>query len=149
MHKLGGEAYRKIHLCVDSYEHGVLKGRYYMKAGDREFESMVQFLTDVESIFDTINFPQAYTTKRSFSSSPDSGFEERPGPAPRTGELATFIIRVLFRQHTSWQGSITWVEEDREQTFRSVLELTLLIDSALGGCRGQSDTDGIPESVGA
>ena len=31
----------------------------------------------------------------------------------------------------NWQGSVTWVEGKREQSFRSVLELILLIDSAL------------------
>lgn len=149
MHKIGGEAYRKIQLCVDSYENGVLKGRYYMKTGDGAFESIAQFLTDVESVFDTINFPQAYMAKRSFSSTPAPGAGERPEPGPRTGELGTFVIRILFRQHTSWQGSVTWVEEDREQTFRSVLELILLIDGALGGCRRKSDSDCIPETVGA
>ena len=53
----------------------------------------------------------------------------------RKGKLATFVVKVLFRQHTSWQGSITWLEEQSEQAFRSVLELILLMDSALGGSR--------------
>ena len=35
------------------------------------------------------------------------------------------------RQHTSWQGVITWMEERMEQSFRSVMELILLMDSAL------------------
>lgn len=149
MHTWGGEAYRKIQLCVDSYGDGVMKGRYYMKTGGREFDSIVQFLTDVESVLDTINFPQAYTAKRSFSSSPSPVVGSSPGPGPRRGAVGTFELRILFRQHTSWQGSVTWVEENREQTFRSVLELILLIDGALGGCRRQPSSDRGPESVGA
>ena len=47
------------------------------------------------------------------------------------GKVATFTIRVLFRQHTSWQGTILWLEKNMEQSFRSVLELILLMDSAL------------------
>ena len=31
----------------------------------------------------------------------------------------------------TWQGSVTWVEEQREQHFRSALELLKLIDGAL------------------
>lgn len=135
MYKPSGEASRKIRLCVDSYKDGIMKGRYYMQSDSGEFESVVQFLSDVETVFDEMNFPQAYTAKRSFTSPAPHGRGEEPGTALQTGEAATFVIRILFRQHTSWQGSVTWVEEDREQTFRSVLELILLIDGALGGCR--------------
>ena len=51
----------------------------------------------------------------------------------RRGELATFIVKVLFRQHSSWQGSVVWQEEKCEEPFRSVLELVLLLESALSG----------------
>jgi len=40
-------------------------------------------------------------------------------------------VKVLFRQNASWQGSIAWLEGKREESFRSVLELLLLIDSAV------------------
>ena len=53
------------------------------------------------------------------------------------GEAATFALRILFRQNASWQGSITWLEGEAEQSFRSVLELILLMDSALRGERGR------------
>lgn len=38
---------------------------------------------------------------------------------------------MIFRQHTSWQGVVIWLEQQMEQSFRSVLELILLMDSAL------------------
>ena len=50
---------------------------------------------------------------------------------PTRGALATFRLRVLFRQNTSWQGLLTWVETKEEESFRSVLELVNLFDSAL------------------
>ena len=53
------------------------------------------------------------------------------GEVSHVGELATFAVRVLFRQNTSWQGSITWCEGKREEPFRSVLELILLMSTAL------------------
>lgn len=43
----------------------------------------------------------------------------------------TFIVKIVNRQHSTWQGSITWVEEDKTQNFRSALELLKLIDGAL------------------
>jgi len=54
----------------------------------------------------------------------------------RRGEQATFEMQIIFRQHTSWQGVITWLEEKMEQSFRSVLELILLMDSALRKAEG-------------
>lgn len=44
-------------------------------------------------------------------------------------EQATFIVKVLYRENKSWQGRVTWTEENKTQSFRSVLELINLIDS--------------------
>ncbi|MBR2802675.1 MAG: hypothetical protein IKE21_08870 [Erysipelotrichaceae bacterium] len=47
------------------------------------------------------------------------------------GEAGTFIIRVQQKQNSSWQGRITWVDEDKTVYFRSVWEMVKLIDNAL------------------
>ena len=50
----------------------------------------------------------------------------------KTGKTnETFIVKIFDRQHSTWQGSITWVEEDKTQNFRSALELLKMIDEAL------------------
>ena len=59
-------------------------------------------------------------------------------PAPHdldvhSGALTTFAIRILFQQNASWQGSLTWLKENKEWRFRSTLELILLMDSILTG----------------
>ena len=54
------------------------------------------------------------------------------------GELGTFIVRVQHRQNSSWQGRITWMEEDKTIYFRSVWEMIKLIESAV-------DTVSLPE----
>ena len=43
---------------------------------------------------------------------------------------ATFVIRVLYRQNATWQGTVHWVEENKDSSFRSELELMHLIESA-------------------
>lgn len=134
--KLSGEAYRSIRLCVDSYRAGDAKGHYYhpeLENGGRAFGSLVQFLVEAENLFDSINFPQSYTAKRSFAPVRGPGPELPPGSGQQRGKCATFEIRLLFRQHTSWQGSLIWVEQNSEEFFRSVLELLFLVTSALGG----------------
>lgn len=45
----------------------------------------------------------------------------------------TFIVKILNKQNSTWQGSITWVEEQKTQNFRSALELIKMIDGVLDG----------------
>ncbi|MEE0954803.1 MAG: hypothetical protein U0L49_03190 [Eubacterium sp.] len=44
----------------------------------------------------------------------------------------SFLINIRDTQNATWQGSITWVEGQRTEYFRSVLELLRLMDSAVG-----------------
>lgn len=44
---------------------------------------------------------------------------------------ASFMIVIKNQQHQTWQGSIRWVEENKEVHFRSALEMIRLMDSAL------------------
>lgn len=47
------------------------------------------------------------------------------------GERATFLIKILYRQHSSWQGIIYWRETGEKQAFRSFMEMVFLMASAL------------------
>ena len=47
------------------------------------------------------------------------------------GDIGTFIIRVQHRQNSTWQGRITWMEEDKTIKFRSVWEMIKLIENAM------------------
>ncbi len=135
--RIRGEMYRQLRLCIDSYDSGVMKGRFYhpgLEEGGCSFNSLTQFLLQVEGLLDAMNYPQAYMEKRTFAPVHEPQYGSVEGGMARNGQKGTFLIRLLFRQHASWQGSVTWVEGKGEQTFRSVLELILLIDSALGGC---------------
>lgn len=123
-------------ICVDSYENGVMTGRLYDANYEDEgtsFQSLVQLLIEMEQRLNAMNFPQSFTEIRSFAPLPKFRVWDAAENKRSQGRLATFAIKVLFRQHTSWQGTITWLEAQSEQTFRSVLELILLLDSALGG----------------
>ena len=126
------EEYRTTFVCVDSYNDGILEGRFYnpyLPQGKR-FRSLTVFLKEMEQVLDKMDFPRAYTETRTFM----------PGGPPQappvqlqnqSGVIATFAVRILFRQNASWQGSVTWLEGRQEQSFRSALELIFLIGSAL------------------
>jgi hypothetical protein len=123
---------RKITVCVDSYEDGILRGRFYNAYWEMEyFRSLTQLLIGVEAILEERQEPQAYTAPRRFLNHlPADGYSVASRRI-RRGDAATFEVYVLFRQHTSWQGIVRWQERKMEESFRSVLELVLLMDSAL------------------
>lgn len=133
--RLRGNEYRTTMICVDSYDNGVPVGRLYHPARKEgiAFQSLSHMLLRYQELLDEMQFPQAFTMIRAFSG---TGGESGEGPAPqnmeRRGKIATFAVRILFRQNSSWQGSVTWLEKNQEESFRSVLELILLMDSAMG-----------------
>jgi len=129
---------RKTTVCVDSYQDGIFRGRFY--GPDREarsFGSLSQFLVMMEDMLEQTNSPQSDTTHRSFSTLVQQTAAVSGRSTIPRGDQATFELQILFRQHTSWQGQIVWKDQHREQSFRSVLELILLMDSALRGLEGR------------
>ena len=47
-------------------------------------------------------------------------------------QTGTFLVKIINSQNSTWQGSVTWVEEQKVQNFRSALELLKLIDGVIG-----------------
>lgn len=134
--RMRGNEYRTTMICVDSYDNGIPVGRFYNPACSEgiPFQSLSQLLVKMEDLLDGMSLPQSFTVARTFSRQ-DTDSEERDvsAGAERKGRLATFAVRILFRQNASWQGSVSWLEGEREESFRSVLELVLLMDSAMQG----------------
>ena len=53
----------------------------------------------------------------------------------------TFIIEISDIQNQSCQGQIEWVQGQKKQSFRSVMELLRLMDSAVHEARENDGTD--------
>ncbi len=121
----------RIVVCVDTYDSSVMRGRFYSPSHEGEnFESLTQLLVKAEQVLEDSGQPQSYTIPRQFSELLPECRGDLP-VCPSRGKRATFELRILFRQHTSWQGVLHWQEKSQEQSFRSVLELVLLMDNAL------------------
>ena len=43
----------------------------------------------------------------------------------------TFVVTILSSQNSTWQGTVTWVDQKKTQPFRSMLEMIKLIDSVV------------------
>lgn len=131
--RLYGNQYRTTLVCIDEYADGVPAGQirnpYF--SGGRQFHGLMRFLQLMEDLLDATQLPQSFTAARTFGMPPARPPTGATDASLETGQLATFALRVMFRQNASWQGSVTWLETGREESFRSVLELLLMMDGAL------------------
>lgn len=114
------------------------------------FQGLANLLAIMQDRLDQFGFPQASMALRNWdfkghNGRPESlepGVTRPPSPAARPSHatqqppaanpaLASFMLRVQFRQNASWQGSIAWLEAGSTAAFRSVLELAGLIEQAV------------------
>lgn len=147
-----------VALCIDAYDAKRQEGRLYHQytADPIRFSSLFAALGQMDDFYDDIRFPCASMCLRSFfvdrkaagealrrekklfelpefkrkDMSKMEAFHDVIG---HRGTDATFIVRVQYRQHASWQGEVTWVDTQKKEYFRSALELVKLIDGALNG----------------
>ncbi len=128
-------------ICVNSLESHQIRGCFYHSYSriPTEFENIDQILFKLERFFDFLNFPYATTEERAFQRR-NQRTEKKQEKIKvmkdeellqKHGELGTFIVRVQHRQHNSWQGRITWMEQNRTLSFRSIWELVKLLVSAV------------------
>ena len=127
-------------ICIDSFDDYSMTGRLYHSSLPHEayFRSFMELIETMEHIFNSLDYPQSSMTLRSFEGTKPAERAEVAIPAISTsytnkakGDTATFRLRVMFRQNATWQGTIRWIEAEKEENFRSVLELLHLMDSTI------------------
>lgn len=125
--------FRSTIICVDGYENKVPIGRLYNSSNEEgvSFHGVMELLLSMESMLEEMNGPQSFSSRRSFGPLGERTVTPVTADAVREGKLATFSLRILFRQNASWQGSLFWYDGKQEESFRSVLELLTLLNSAL------------------
>lgn len=131
----------KYHSCnaasfvinIDSCDSGVLSGRFccVQQGTSVGFSCLAQLVLNIDRIMDELEGPQSFQKIRTMTSVYLIDADTSQEVHPQRGDLATFALHVVFRRNASWQGSVSWLEEDIEQNFRSVLELLTLVNSAV------------------
>ena len=129
-------------VCVDTWAGGEVTGRLY-HCYSRQPEPIGRtsdVLERIDLLCDRLNYPARTQQPRRFGQvkqrpqttqkkvEPQMTKEEL---AEQKGKMATFVIHVMYRQHSTWQGSVTWAETGEKANFRSALELIKLMDSAV------------------
>ena len=135
-------------ICVDEYKEGEMCGRIYSMSETEpdQFTSAISLVKHITRIFDEGGGPQSTMRVRGFfkNKSDNNAGNTQAHEEKKTvdnkkiiaskinahGKEATFRVRIMFRQNASWQGMVYWVEKNREENFRSALELLMLIDSS-------------------
>ena len=131
------EDFRTSIIRVYHYEDKNLEGFFYSRYYGREiaFNNLTRLLLLIEDMLDKMECPQASVQSRRFRKEPKElepvSMAQQQLPQPEENVIATFTVKVLFRQGASWQGKLGWKEGKQEASFRSVLELVKLMDSAL------------------
>lgn len=113
---------------------GKLYSGYYGRL--YRFYSETDLILEIDRLCDSVQFPQASYQSRSFETKFMKIVARKVEPFTEKDlnetnqEKATFLVHIQFRQNATWQGSITWVEKEKTQNFRSALEMLKLMDEA-------------------
>ena len=130
--RIRGNEYRYFTVCIDRLDGSIMSGSYYNPylTGGQKFTGLLDLILGIDGLLNEMGNVQQGCSIRSFTKNSDASNENIGTSVPERGELATFSIKILFRQNASWQGSVTWIEGKAEESFRSVLELIYLMNSA-------------------
>ena len=139
-------------LCIDQAQKGQLQGSFYhaYTKEAEDFSTIEEAIFGLERFYDSLNFPHPTTDNRTFiKEERHTKFrQERTRIMKdeellnRHGDLGTFIVRVQHRQNSSWQGRITWMDQNKTVYFRSIWEMIKLVEEALNMVSEQEDSPG-------
>ncbi len=141
-----------IVLCVERNDRGTIEGCLYhgYQRDGIPFRGYEEIIRIAEGLFNALGYPFMGTGDRDIYGRTHS-YQKKERMArvledsellEKHGDMGTFVIRVQHRQHSSWQGRVTYLEEDRSVYFRSALELIKIIDGALDQAEGAAGAEG-------
>ncbi len=141
-------------LCVHAMHSGGPAGELFhgYRTDSVEFGGADQMIYHMEALYNALNFPHPGSNERRFIPVEKTGthYTERDRIMKdetllsKHGDLGTFIVRVQHRQNSSWQGRITWMEQDKTISFRSIWEMIKLIESAVDTVCAKEDKEETP-----
>ena len=123
---------RMCEVAVRNFSHFVMGGdvSHPAVADRREFASEFELRDEVERLL----LPLPEGGEEGNIISPRSVMVNAGGFGPMT-----FVIRIMFRRNATWQGTICWKEKRRQISFRSFLEMLLLMQEAVADSEGWNE----------
>ena len=141
-------------LCVNGQGGGQLRGELYHSYSEEAtpFGTVEEMILRMETLYDKLQFPYPGNSERSFAEPKKMQWRRAEMEKimsddkllQKHGDIGTFIVRVQHRQNSSWQGRITWMENDQTIQFRSIWEMIKLIESAVDTVSTPDDDEAEP-----
>ena len=142
---MGNELYigapNGVVVCIDGIGREGPKGCFWTayRKDPVPFETLGEMLFNMENFFDSLNFPRRGNRERYFTENRRPADEETGKEKimsdrellEHRGKQETFIVRVQHRQNNTWQGRITWADQNKTLHFRSIWEMVHLMENAL------------------
>lgn len=130
---------------VYSYDGKNIKGILYDVSGNLRYSysNMTQLILRINEILNISD--EADVTKQDiFESARREGkFDliesSKPWIFDKQRVFATFRLQIYFRKFDTWQGIIACTDSGNSNAFRSVLEMTLMMDSELEAAAASSE----------
>ena len=131
-------------IALLSYENGVVCGDLHSPVlkDSVHFQGLIELIMIMEKIMQDMNIPKydskyrTLTTKKSLKNmqltyqdltlSHYERYLDNSMTFPKESE-DIFNIKVMYRQHNTWQGEIIWLNKKKTKFFRSALELLEMI----------------------
>ena len=125
-------------ICVDENE-GHVTGRTIspLKKQETPFEDYAGMLLEMDKLFDSVGYPQAFQKKRSFSEKKGNENSYRGIPdtvlakediLKQKGKKATYDVLVVSRRNTTWQGQVFDEENNRVGSFVGDVDLMEILN---------------------
>jgi hypothetical protein len=141
----------KLRICVDGVDGSAVSGRVFSQRlkDVLVFPDLNSLVLRLDRLMDEQNYPQAFQRKRTFrtaAASPrsrgkaggdgkeladDRPYMDEETVARARGEKATFVLQVLSRQNTNWQGHVDFLDGAGSRDFESELGFLALVNTML------------------
>jgi len=132
-----------LRICIDRADSLHISGRITGRRLRQPilFSDVNELVVRIDLLLDIQNFPQAFQRARSFSDSMKEHSipaalspEEMLSPeevASAHGEIATFLLNISTRRHSSWQGFLELLDGSSRRSFSSTLEFLKLMEAMM------------------
>ena len=113
------------HMCevsVRDYRNFVLSGDVSHPAVEERMQFANEFglMEQMDAMFGELGQPAQETVI----------FPRKPVTYKGSLGSLTFVVRLLFNSNCTWQGTIRWKERGEQESFRSFLEMLMMMDQA-------------------
>ena len=131
-----------LNICIDNNDNNdyeEISGRMY-HCYDKApvlFDNIVELIQAAEKVFDDISFPQASTKTRSFVDQPvvygkkPPKLVDQPELLKHAGEKTSIVVRVRFRQKSTWQGEFFQLETGKVERFSNMVDFIKKLDETI------------------